>query len=204
MKYLIPFLILILAVSCGQKEQENTENMQEKTNETTTEMTNEEHHVDSLLKVGGNITSATQDVLLKNVSQAMGSGGKEHAVRFCSLKATDLVDSLSNLYKCEIFRISEKNRNPNNAPHNDLDQKMLKKFAESNDVHSKEVIHVDDKHVYYQPIFIQKGACMVCHGEVGTIVPDEFYAVINEKYPEDKATGYKMGDLRGAWKIVFN
>lgn len=201
MKYFIPLLAVILVLACGTETKEDTQQID---TEQALIDNNEEHHVDSLLKIGGNITSETQSVLLQNVTAAMQSGGKEHAVRYCNLKATDLVDSLSKLYECEIYRISEKNRNPNNAPKTELDKKMLKMFAESNNVQDKDVIHNDGKHIYYQPIFIQKGACMNCHGDIHTAISEEFYAVIKDKYPDDKAIGYNMGDLRGTWKIVFN
>jgi len=49
---------------------------------------------------------------------------------------------------------------------------------------------------YAEPLVIQE-LCLTCHGE--QIAP-EVAAVIAAKYPQDRATGYRLGDLRGlAW-----
>jgi hypothetical protein len=42
--------------------------------------------------------------------------------------------------------------------------------------------------------------CLGCHGTVENIGPD-VKTVLNNKYPDDKATGYQMDDLRGAVSI---
>ncbi|MBE9562745.1 MAG: DUF3365 domain-containing protein, partial [Proteobacteria bacterium] len=41
--------------------------------------------------------------------------------------------------------------------------------------------------------------CTVCHGET---IPPKVQAKITELYPEDKAVGFKVGDLRGAFSIT--
>jgi hypothetical protein len=54
----------------------------------------------------------------------------------------------------------------------------------------------DGRAAYAEPLVIQE-VCLTCHG--ATIAP-EVQAVLAEKYPADKATGYALGDLRGvAW-----
>ncbi len=47
-------------------------------------------------------------------------------------------------------------------------------------------------------------ACLKCHGLPGKDIDANTLALLQKKYPEDKATGYKLGDLRGAWKISFS
>ncbi len=42
--------------------------------------------------------------------------------------------------------------------------------------------------------------CLVCHGDKNNLQP-EVKALLNERYPHDQATGYKVGDLRGAVSI---
>jgi len=46
-------------------------------------------------------------------------------------------------------------------------------------------------------------ACLGCHGTEGGDINAKTLKIIKQKYPEDKATGYKEGDLRGWWKITF-
>jgi hypothetical protein len=41
--------------------------------------------------------------------------------------------------------------------------------------------------------------CLACHGE--TIAPP-IAAKINELYPQDQATGFREGDLRGAFVVT--
>ncbi|RUM75252.1 MAG: hypothetical protein DSZ11_02635, partial [Sulfurovum sp.] len=47
----------------------------------------------------------------------------------------------------------------------------------------------------YKPLFI-KPVCLKCHGS-SKEVSIEIQKVISSKYPNDKAIGYKEGDLRG-------
>jgi len=42
-----------------------------------------------------------------------------------------------------------------------------------------------------------EGACLTCHGPTESI-PEDVRAALRERYPDDKATGYAVGDLRGA------
>ncbi len=42
------------------------------------------------------------------------------------------------------------------------------------------------------------GVCMACHGET---VAEDVQSILAEKYPLDAATGYKPGELRGAFTI---
>ena len=39
--------------------------------------------------------------------------------------------------------------------------------------------------------------CLVCHGAPEAI-PDAVRSVLTERYPDDAATGYQAGELRGA------
>ncbi|MDH3268745.1 MAG: DUF3365 domain-containing protein, partial [Ignavibacteria bacterium] len=52
---------------------------------------------------------------------------------------------------------------------------------------------------YLKPIIIQ-AECLNCHGSQTEIMPD-VRNLITQKYPDDKAIGYKPGDLRGAVSI---
>ncbi len=50
---------------------------------------------------------------------------------------------------------------------------------------------------YSAPIYVEK-ACLACHG-----AKDKRPAFIVKKYPEDKAYGFKEGDLRGIISVTF-
>jgi len=42
--------------------------------------------------------------------------------------------------------------------------------------------------------------CLACHGES---LSQELQAVLHERYPEDQATGFKEGDIRGAFSLIY-
>ncbi|MDZ7763171.1 MAG: DUF3365 domain-containing protein [Melioribacteraceae bacterium] len=53
---------------------------------------------------------------------------------------------------------------------------------------------------YMQPLFVG-GPCLTCHGDENKM-SDEIKSLLSESYPNDKAVGYKAGDLRGAISIT--
>ncbi|MBI3082695.1 MAG: DUF3365 domain-containing protein, partial [Gemmatimonadetes bacterium] len=52
---------------------------------------------------------------------------------------------------------------------------------------------------YLRPILVDR-RCLACHGDPATFIP-EVRAVLAQRYPEDRATGYAVGDLRGAVSV---
>lgn len=57
---------------------------------------------------------------------------------------------------------------------------------------------------YYKAISIGMPTCLKCHGDKSVEIDPLALKLIAQKYPEDKATGYKIGELRGMWKIKMN
>ena len=55
---------------------------------------------------------------------------------------------------------------------------------------------------YFAPIMVNN-QCLLCHGEVGTSMLPENYALIKALYPEDEAVGYKADDLLGVWSVTL-
>lgn len=148
--------------------------------------------------IGDSLTTNAQAVLLSNVAGAIQNGGFAHAVDFCNLRATLLTDSLSS-ESFTISRISEKNRNPKNAA-SEMELNILQNFTTEN---NHTLVENDGKHIYYKAIRIGMPICLKCHGTPETL-DTEASKMISDRYPNDKATGYKEGDLRGSWKVVFN
>jgi hypothetical protein len=149
-------------------------------------------------KLGDSISFAAQQELLKNVAIAMNEGDPEYAVNFCNTHASRLTDSISSIYNVRISRISDKNRNPNNKP-NKEEELLFQRFKTG----LKDTLLISKKEqIYYKAIHIGMPACLKCHGSEEEINKGT-KAILKEKYPQDLATGYKQGDLRGAWKLVF-
>ena len=152
-------------------------------------------------KKGNEISTLTQSVLLANVGQAMQAGGAVYAVEFCNLKASNLVDSLNQVNNCVISRVSAKNRQSENGLKTDADQKLWAIFEAGT---AKDTIIQESKKLfYYKPIKIALPACLKCHGELGTDIDSATAEKLQNLYPADLATGYKLNDFRGLWKIEF-
>ncbi|MCO6461812.1 MAG: DUF3365 domain-containing protein [Saprospiraceae bacterium] len=152
------------------------------------------------LTLGDSITDAAQSYMLQRVSNAMQKGGPAHAVDYCSENALAITDSLSQKYDVTIRRLSDKNRNPSNALTEDKDKaawQRLKSFE--SDFIEQDASGV----VYYKPIKLTMPACLKCHGAKSDIAADAL-KLIDDRYPNDLATDYKMGELRGMWKVTFN
>ncbi len=152
-------------------------------------------------KKGDEISSLSQAVLLANVGIAIQTGGPAHAVEFCNLKASSITDSLNNANNCVISRISAKNRSPYNKVGLGAEDNLYKFFEKG--VTSDTVILIDNKLVYYKSISIALPACLKCHGEAGVDIDLATAEKLKTLYPGDRATGYKLNDFRGLWKIEF-
>jgi len=153
-------------------------------------------------KKGNEIATLAQSVLLANVGQAMQKGGPEFAVEFCNLKASSITDSLNAVNNCTISRISAKNRNLGNDLKTEADKNIWVIF-ESKAINDT-IVQESKKLIYYKQIRIALSACLKCHGVAGSDIDSTTTAKLKLLYPADLATGYKLNDFRGLWKIEFS
>jgi cytochrome c553 len=153
-------------------------------------------------KKGNEISNLAQSVLLANVGQAMQTGGPVYAVEFCNLKASSIIDSLNTANNCVISRVSAKNRNPENGLKTETDKNLWAIF-ESGTIKDS-IVQENKKLVYYKPIKTALTACLKCHGELGSDIDSATSEKLQTLYPADLATGYKLNDFRGLWKIEFS
>ncbi len=153
-------------------------------------------------KMGDSVSVRAQQVLLKNLMTAIQQKGTAHAVAFCNEKAMILNDSLSEKFGVKIQRISAKNRNRANAA-NKKERMILDEFETNANLDHK-VVKSSKGNVFYKPIRIGMPTCLQCHGKPNQDINSETMTVITQKYPSDKAVGYQLGQLRGAWKITFS
>ena len=185
-------MILLVMSSCGMKDERSGQK--------------EESIKQAFLQKGGEIVNLTQSELLKNVIHAMNTGGPGYAIDFCNMRAMHLKDSLSRLNNCEIRRIAIKYRNPIDEPQTKTEKDQLNQYQDAlqkGDSIKPEVYLFDDRIEYYQPIILDKGTCLVCHGTPGTQITAETLEKIKARYPNDLATGFTLNDFRGAWMITF-
>ena len=137
---------------------------------------------------------------------AMKAGGPVNAINVCKEKAPAIAKNLSDKYGWEVSRTSLKTRNSSNAPDawetkvlNDFETRKTKGEAVKPMAHF-EVVDNDGKKSFRFMKAIPTGeVCLKCHG--GNIAPP-IKAKLQELYPDDKATGFKLGDIRGAFSIT--
>lgn len=159
-----------------------------------------------LTMIGDSLAMLAQKTLLQNVTGAMQAGGPVHAVEFCNLKAGVLTDSIGSAAGITIQRVTDKPRNPSNG----LSGGEIDLFRQIQDSLQNGTIQphylLDDKDgrtVFYKPIVLGMPACLQCHGTPGQDIEPATLLKITEKYPDDVATGYSLGQLRGMWKITL-
>ncbi len=98
----------------------------------------------------------------------------------------------------QLRQISSKYRNPKNRP-DKFEAKALTEFEKDNNLSEyKGVDQIGNQTVlrYLIPLHIEE-ACLKCHSAKETVP-----GFIQEDYPEDKATDYAFGDLRGAISVA--
>lgn len=140
--------------------------------------------------------------LVKELKQAIKEGGPENAIKVCNIEAPKMATALSEKYNWQIGRTALKTRNPNNAP-DAWEQVVLEQFEQRKQngekIKTLEYAETTDAGYRYMKAIPTKGLCLACHGEN---ISEALKATLVELYPQDKATGFKAGDIRGAFTVV--
>ena len=121
------------------------------------------------------------------------------AINFCHERASKLTDEVNKKLPkyASVRRTSLKVRNENNSP-DEIDIRVMHSYSDGNN--SIKVVKDGNITRVYKPLIIKK-VCLKCHGNH---VSSEISSIIKEKYPNDKAIGYKEGDFRGVIVAKIN
>ncbi|OHC73430.1 MAG: hypothetical protein A3G18_04995 [Rhodospirillales bacterium RIFCSPLOWO2_12_FULL_58_28] len=161
-------------------------------------------NLDTHSKEGVDIIKKFSDTLKGELQSAMKSGGPINAVGVCNIKMPELTSSASS-GAWTVSRTSLKLRNPKNKP-DTWELKTLKMFEEkkaegtpADKLAYAEVLDVDGKKVFRIMKAIPTGeVCMNCHGPA---LNPEVSKKLYELYPDDKARGFNIDDIRGAFSL---
>lgn len=158
---------------------------------------------------GKAIAVETFNLLSSNLQSAIQSGGVSNALPFCSLASSPLTAGMAAKHGVTLRRVTHKARNPT-AKANDLERAILNSFetalAAGNSTNPPPPLAtnlVADQAAFFAPIVLNNELCLKCHGQPGKDISAENLAVIQRLYPQDEATGYKFGQVRGMWRIDF-
>ncbi len=137
--------------------------------------------------------------LKARLTDAMAESGPAGAVRVCAEEAQQITARAIGEGEAA-GRASTKLRNPENAGPGWVRTWLAAQGDQAADAAPvAEVVDAEARVIV--PIAVE-GVCLTCHGAPEAIAP-EVTAVLTERYPEDEATGYEVGDLRGAlWARV--
>ncbi len=141
--------------------------------------------------------------LKEALQAAIKEGGLTNGIGVCKTVAPEIAADNSN-EEWTISRTSLKVRNPDNAP-TEWQQMQLQAMDRQPVKNGKPVEVWQVSEAEGQPAFRYMSAiptqklCLGCHGKS---IDPEVKAKLDELYPEDQATGFSEGDLRGAFVVT--
>lgn len=152
---------------------------------------------------GQKIVAEVGGVLRSNLMAAISRGGPTNALEFCSAHALALTQPEEA--GAEVRRVSLKARNPENKP-DAIEEAALKQYVEQAkraEALLPLVVTNRDQARFFSPIVLDNPLCLNCHGRPHEQVQSETLDLIKKLYPEDQATGFNLGDVRGMWSVTF-
>jgi hypothetical protein len=176
------FCIFLLALTdCGGKQASDTE----------------------LAAASRHVVKNFMDELKGELYAVLQDSGEIAAIRVCSEKAPEISARYSSLPGWTVKRVSAKYRNPNNAP-DEFEKKSLEilenRPATAGDEYFTWVEEDGKKSFRFMKVIKMKAPCLKCHGDIAKF-SDDFLTVLEERYPEDQATGFKLDEQRGAFSV---
>jgi hypothetical protein len=151
------------------------------------------------------LSARLQQLLQTELFAAMKDGGPLKAIEVCRSRAPILAADLSKDSGWKLGRTAIRVRNPANAP-DAWERKTLEEFgarlAKGEDpasVEKSEVVEVAGRKTFrYMKAIRTAEPCLGCHGPA---LKPELAAKVKEFYPDDRATGFAAGELRGAFTV---
>ena len=143
---------------------------------------------------GDSLTVTADTLLRQTLARELAAGGVQRAMAFCRPEAYRLVDSLAGVLKATARRVSARPRNPAHLAQL-RPEDLQPDTARTSRRESQEVFF------YQRPIVLNNSLCLRCHGEVGKDISAADYALLRKSFPQDQATGYRLGQTMGAWQV---
>ncbi len=158
--------------------------------------------VDEARALAKTFMSELKEALISAISEE----GAPLAIGVCGAKAPGIATRLSTRSGWVVGRTALRVRNPRNAPSPE-ERAVLIRFLEraraGEDLGKMEyaaiVDHGGQKYLHYMKAIPTGKVCLTCHG---TDIDPEVRKAIHARYPADAATGFALGDLRGAFTFV--
>ena len=141
--------------------------------------------------------------LKPELKKALTEGGPAHAISVCAERAPAIARQLRDDTGWYIKRVSLKARNAKTALPDSWEKQVLQDFDKRQaggesaaKMAFAEVIEGRFRLMKAQGV---EPVCLACHGAE---VKAEVEAALAQKYPEDSARGYSLGQIRGAFSLA--
>lgn len=143
------------------------------------------------------------------LKKQLAQGGAESAIGVCKQVAPALASEYSKNGRF-VKRVSLKTRNVMQGTPDDWEKNLLESFEhkqqQGQPASEMEVSEVsegaDGRWFRYMKAIPTQPLCLQCHGQPADI-SDGVRALLIKEYPQDKATGYEVGQIRGAVSIKY-
>lgn len=159
----------------------------------------------SAAALGNAVATPLVQALGGRLKTAIDEGGPVHAIEFCSIEALPLTAAVADSAGYRVRRTSSRLRNPSNAP-DLLEREALDYFQSRLAAGEALPAHLvqregPDAYRFYRPLVID-AFCLQCHGASEELAPGVADALA-ARYPDDMATGYQVGELRGLIRVTL-
>ncbi len=141
------------------------------------------------------------------VQSEMKANGPVATIKVCKDIAPATASDFSRKTGQRVTRVSLKVRNPLLGSPDAWEQKVLMDFDKrlenenpANMEFAEVVTEPQGKYLRYMKAIPTQDVCLKCHGTPDTIA-QPIKDLLNAEYPHDKATGYTLGQIRGAISI---
>ncbi len=132
---------------------------------------------------------------------AIADGGPVAGITVCKDRAPQIAAELSRRSGAKVSRVSRRFRNPNNAPES-WQREVLDNFESDMNEGKPSPEYLEHKAdgTRYMKAIPTQPVCLACHGASLT---GDVRAALDEAYPHDRARGYALDELRGAFSITW-
>ncbi len=140
--------------------------------------------------------------LKPKLQQGLASGGPVEAIAVCATEAPAIAAELSADSDWQVKRVSSRNRNPAASPDSweaatiESFEQQLAAGAEPDSLQRGQMTPQGYRFARAQ---IAEPMCLMCHGQN---IAEPVAEALARHYPQDQATGYRAGEIRGIFSLL--
>lgn len=159
---------------------------------------------DAMLGEARKVATTLPPKLLASLQEEIKKSGPEGAIPVCKDMAPKMAAEISQQTGWKIKRVSLKVRNEARAIPDEWEKTALEDFdkraaAGESPAQLEKGEKIGNEYRYVKALPVQP-LCLQCHGPADQLSP-AVKSVLGKLYPNDQATGYSVGQIRGAISV---